>query len=210
MAVLDRSIRACEKCQMDDGQSPPRLNADGNLVFLCSHAHGGDGPFEFIRITPPDELPPARKAASTKPKPAKGITDDLLEPLRHCIFREDGWTEYGVVEHRLHKLAPELFARHVADRGHHMFGEKPLTASRVRFSKALERLEDEGLLRHKVADSTGAAWSHSPKVSYWMIAIGADARKTTKWAQFCKETGRSDDWTDEDRAGLTSPTQGVV
>jgi hypothetical protein len=52
--------------------------------------------------------------------------------------------EYGIVEHRLRTRFPDLFAAHVADQGHSMFGSRAYTASSVRFGVTLGRLERMG------------------------------------------------------------------
>lgn len=207
MAGLDRSIRMCDKCFKDDAQLPPTLNPDGDLVFTCTNLHDGAGPHVFVRLTTPDPTPNAN--GSRPARSTETLTDDLLEPLRHCVLAEDGWTEFGVIERRLHTLAPDVFARHVADSGHRMFGPKPSTASGNRVSTALSRLAAQGHLINREDHSTGAAWRHSPLISYWLVRPDGNTAKTLTWDQYCQDTARSDDWIDDDLAGLTSPAQGV-
>ena len=207
MAALDRSIRMCPKCFKDDAQLPPTLNPDGDLVFCCTRDHDGAGPHVFIRETTPAQL--TNTHTPSVPKPTETLTDDLLEPLGHCVLAEDGWTEFGVIERRLQALAPDVFARHVAESGHRMFGPKRSTASGNRVSTALSRLAAQGYLTNREDHSTGAAWKHSPLVSYWLARPDGDQAKTLTWERYCQDTKRSDAWTDADRAGLTSLAQGV-
>jgi len=206
MSRPDRSIGACPACQRDDGQGPPVLNPDGNLDFTCTYDHGGRGPVVFTRITPDDT---GRSSGMTAVRDPDTKTDDLLEHLRGCIRAQDGWTEFGVIERRLQDLAPEVFARHVAEAGHRMFGPKSTTASGARVSTALSRLEAQGLLAHDERLSTGAAWKHSRAVSYWLLLPDGDGSRTLTWVQYCIDMARSDGWTDADRAGLSNPLQAI-
>jgi hypothetical protein len=196
-------------CFRDDGQAPPTVNPDGNLVFTCMNSHDGTGPYVFIRPTLPDQTPKASGPSILRSTAT--LTDDLLKPLGHCVHAEDGWTEFGVIERRLQALAPDVFARHVADSGHSMFGLSTGsgTASGNRVSTALSRLAAQGHLINREGHSTGIAWKHSALISYWLVQPDGQADKTLTWEQHCKDTGRSDAWTDADRAGLTSPAQGV-
>jgi len=167
--------------------------------------HAGSGPHIFIRKT---VQPPAGGVVS-QPRNEQTLTDDLLGPLQRCVLAADGWTEFGVIERRLQAIEPDIFARHVAERGHRMLGPKETTASGARVSTALTRLAAQGQhLTHREGRSTGAAWKHSALISYWLVT-GGDTTKTLTWQQYCTDTGRSDDWTDADRAGLVSPAQGL-
>ncbi|MFC7613477.1 hypothetical protein ACFQV2_07530 [Actinokineospora soli] len=61
----------------------------------------------------------------------------------------------GSPQHRLRTRYPELFAGHVADQGHSMFGTRAYTASSVRFGVALGRLERAGELVSEYGPATG-------------------------------------------------------
>lgn len=90
----------------------------------------------------------------------EGVTDELLEPLSQCVLAEDPFVEYGIVEHRLRTRFPDLFAAHVAEQGHSMFGPRPYTASSVRFGVALGRLERLGELISEYGPAIGA-WPYT-------------------------------------------------
>ena len=212
---IDRSISPCPQCHRADDVRPPTLNPDGDLEFVCSDRHAGMGPVVFLRLAQPDpsasSVPAAERGAVRILEPLK--TDDLLEPMRACIQESDGWVEHGVLELRLRQHAPEIFARHVAEAGHIMFGPKRNTASGVRFAMALRRLAAAGQLESDVRRSTGEAWKQSTMIGFWRAvpegvdAIANLASTTLTWADHCAAAGRSDDWTNADRAGLSSPSQ---
>lgn len=189
----------CSKCFRDeDVQQPVRLD-DGSYQYTCNANHGGDGPHVWSKRLE-DLVLPTRNGSS-----GEAETDDLLDPLLKVFANEDRWLEYGVVEYKLRQLAPFVFARHVAEAGHRMFGDSRETASKNRFSTALSRLEREGRLVHEMRLSTGAAWEHDKVVSYWAKPPAPPASKTLTWTAYCIANGRPDGWTDEDLAGLTPP-----
>jgi hypothetical protein len=213
---IDRSISPCPQCHRADDVLPPSLNPDGNLEFVCTDKHQGAGPVVFLRMTPSvREVNDSRSSSGgagvklVEPR----ITDDLLDPMRACIEPADGWVEYGVLEHRLRERAPEIFARHVAEAGHIMFGPKTSTASGVRFAMALRRLAAAGHLESQIRRSTGDAWKHDNIISFWRaVPEGPDAASTLTpntltWADYCARLGRSDAWTETDRAGLVDATR---
>ena len=132
-----------------------------------------------------------------------GVTDELLDPLSHCVVDGEPFMEYGVVEHRLRARYPELFAAHVAERGHSMFGTRPATASSVRFGVALGRLERDGKLVSRYGPATGA-WSHNERVTYW-AKRGPEPDGSLTWVEYCAQLGRDPEWTEDDRCGLRFP-----
>jgi hypothetical protein len=208
---VDRSIQPCPECYRADDVRVPTLDPDGNLEFVCTDGHGGAGPVVFLR--PARAAEPAARSRTAVVRVDERKTDDLLDPILACIGADDGWVEYGVVEHRLREVAPAIFARHVAEAGHIMFGPKSSTASGVRFAMALRRLADRGVLQGRIDASTGAAWKHDRIISFWRLVPESPdeaARQPTTvltWAAYCAALGRSDDWTPADRSGLTSPSQ---
>jgi hypothetical protein len=134
----------------------------------------------------------------------EGVTDDLLEPLTHCVDAGDPFLEYGIVEHRLRTRFPDLFAAHVAEQGDSIFGSRAFTASSVRFGVALGRLEWTGDLVCEYGLATGA-WHHNSRVTYWARTPPPDRRRKT-WTEYCTEIGCSPEWTDDDRLGLHTPS----
>ncbi|WP_432514280.1 hypothetical protein [Kineococcus sp. SYSU DK001] len=141
-----------------------------------------------------------------RPRPATGVTADLVDPLRACFRDGEGWLEYGVVEHRLREVAPAVFARHVAEAGHSMFGPTGNSASR-RIAHALRSLRAGGEVHHFIGASTGRAWRGNP-ISHWSLDPSRPRTDVLSWARLRAQLGTSDDWTAADRAGLASPGQG--
>ncbi|HEV7650333.1 MAG TPA: hypothetical protein VGP26_19470 [Actinophytocola sp.] len=50
--------------------------------------------------------------------------------------------------------------------------------------------------------ATGA-WSHNERVTYWAREPVPDGSLT--WVDYCARLGRSPEWTDDDRQGLSHP-----
>lgn len=196
---VNPGILTCPVCFRADEVSYPTPAPDGGWELECSAAHDGDGPYAFV------VEPVLGRAGGRMHSVPTGITDDLLQPLQACFRAEDGWLEYGVIEYRLRQLAPEVFARHVREAGHRMFGPKTNTAS-CRISMALRRLRSQGHLDSYISGSTGAAWDGNP-ISYWSRTPDAARARALTWTQFCRVSGRTDDWDDTDRRGLDSPSQ---
>lgn len=202
-------IPNCPDCEHNFDTQFTETDPDGQLVYTCDASHAGQGPTVF---SAPPAGPPMDDVPESETKVVKydlPVTDDLLDPLLKCVFAEDGWTEFGVIEHRLHQLAPEVFAGHVQAQGHRMFGPKPTTASGARVSTALTRLQKQGHLVEEYRTSSGHAWEHSPHISFWAVAPLAENASTLSWTDYCTREGRPHSWTDADRADLTSPSQGV-
>jgi len=183
----------CTKCFQDDDVQPPKHMGGGQWQYTCTAGHGGSGPHTWS--TTVDSSGPS----SPKKPTLDALTDDLLEPLMEVFQQEDRWLEYGVVEHRLRQIAPEVFARHVAEAGHHMFGAGATTASKNRISPALRRLRQDGKLVSAIRPSTGAAWQHDGVISFWAKPPAPPAGGTLTWVDYCAVLGRPDGWTDNDR-----------
>ena len=202
-------IPNCPDCKTNFDAQFTGTDADGQMAYACDASHTGHGPTFF---SAPLADPVTATVAKTAVKSVKydlPVTDDLLDPLLKCVFADDGWTEFGVIEHRLHQLAPEVFAGHVFAQGHRMFGPKETTASGARVSTALTRLAKQGFLVEDYLKSSGDAWKHSSLISFWALTPLAEHAGTLTWAAYCKQEGRPNGWTDADRAGLTSPSQGI-
>ena len=185
-------IITCPKCFTADDVQRPRRLPDGVLHHRCANPEHGDHEW----FTTLDAIKPLSDVE-------EGVTDELLEPLRHCVVPGEPFVEYGIVEHRLRTREPDLFAAHVAQQGHSMFGSRQCTASSVRFGVALGRLERLGTLVSFYGPATGA-WRHNGQVTYWATNPHPDQRRVT-WAEHCAQLGRSPEWTDADRAGLAHP-----
>jgi hypothetical protein len=94
---------------------------------------------------------------------------------------------------------PDLFASHVAARGHYLTGSGHATASSVRFAAALLRLDHAGVVMYPMRPATGA-WSYNDKVSYWALTPAPPTGAVLTWAEYCDQINRDADWTDYDRA----------
>jgi hypothetical protein len=197
-----RTIICCEKCSRADDVALPTTKSDGALEYTCSGSHQGSGPHVWS-VNPKNWALPA----SGGRREGDNVTDDLLDPLMRCFAGPNVWLEYGVVEFELRGIAPKLFAQHVAEAGHVMLGKTGgETASKNRFSVALQRLERDGLLVHRSDASTGAAWKQTSPISFWAVPPGPPKAKTLTWSAFCAERGRSNDWVREDLAGCQGST----
>ena len=182
-------IITCPECFSADDVERPRRLPDHVLQYRCTNpAHG-----VHEWLTTNDAVRPQGEAR-------QGVTDDLLGPLNDCVRPDDPFLEYGIVEHRLRTRFPDLFAAHVADQGHTLLGTRIFTASSVRFGVALGRLERTGELVSESGRATGA-WAYNAQMTYWARA-GQDNRGRKTWVEYCREIGRSPEWTDEDRKGL--------
>ncbi len=184
-------IVTCEKCFSADDVSLAPL-PDRMVLYTCSASHGGDGPHTFLRSR-------QQLSAPTEEGPG-GLTDDLLDPLLSCIESGEPLLEYGIVEYRLRQGYPRLFREHVAERGHFLTGATVATASSVRFGVALGRLAASGQLVSVYGPATGA-WKYNGQVTYW--ARPPKPVRRMMWVEYCAEIGRSSEWQDADRQGLT-------
>ena len=201
----DTSFRMCERCFTDADMQLPLRTPDGGVTFTCSGSHDGTGPHVWTEYPPAPTGARTRRAGGARRVEA-GVTADLLEPLRACFHEGDGWLEYGVVEHRLRQVAPEVFARHVAEAGHTMFGPATNTAS-GRIATALSSLRARGEVHGFIGPSTGRAW-RGDTISHWGLDPALPQGEVLSWARSREQLGLpADEWTDADRAGLTSPTQ---
>lgn len=178
-------IVTCPLCFSSDDVSYERL-PDRVVEYTCMNGHAGAGPHRWFA---------SLDDTAYRGEAAEGVTDELLEPLSSCISPEDPWLEYGIVEYRFRQRFPELFAAHVRERGHRMFGDR-VTASAVRFASALGRLAERGELVKKYRPATGA-WAPQ-EVTYWARPPAPSSHLS--WVDWCAEHGRPADWTDEDRA----------
>jgi hypothetical protein len=203
--------RRCPACGNASNLGRASFIPGGQLQFTCTGPHGDGFPRTFtITPRPPAAAPPARPGAAgsarARQRPAEPVSADLVDPLRGCVHEADGWTEYGVIEHRLLQLVPAVLARHVADHGHIALGTSSAgnSASNHRVIPALQRLRSEGLLHSRIAPATGQAWERSGGISYWSLDPHATA--TLTWAGYCAAAGRTDSFSDGDRAALAGST----
>lgn len=196
----------CTNCQSDAEMQLPMTTPDGGVVYTCLDGHGGTGPWVFTVYKAPV---PEKKVAAKKVKTAAAApvtvaapaTSDLLDPLTACFEPGGPWLEYGVVEAKLREIAPAVFARHVAEAGHTMFGTTSGTAS-GRIAMALGALRARRFIEAFTAPSTGEAWGGKP-ISHWCMDKRTPRGRILTWADYRAKQGLSDDWTDADREGLT-------
>jgi hypothetical protein len=196
-------IITCPKCFSADDVLPPRRLPDRLLQYRCTNQVHGDHEW----LTTRDDL---RSPSDVQ----EGVTDDLLEPLNHCVDAGDPFLEYGVVEHRLAHTIPRPVRRtrrrtgtlHVRlPRVHRLqrpLRRRPRPAGRTSASPSAG-WKGKGDLVSEYGPATGA-WHHNSRVTYWARTPPPDRRRKT-WTECCTEIGRSPEWTDDDRLGLHTP-----
>jgi len=190
----------CTNCQDDSQMQLPMSTPDGGVIHTCLDDHGGTGPWVFT------VYPAVEPTRTTRRSPARvengGVTADLVEPLT-AIFAEAGpWLEFGVVEARLRERAPEVFARHVRESGHTMFGPTPNTAS-GRIAMALSALRARGVVAGFIGHSTGKAW-RGRTISFWTRDAQTSREDVFPWIEHRAALGLTDDWCEADRDGLAT------
>lgn len=183
-------ISTCPQCFSADDVTYERL-PDELVRLTCSRNHDDGDSHRWIQTL---------KDASFREDADTGVTDELLDPLSECVEPGEPWVEYGIVEYRFRLLYPDLFAAHVRDRGHRMFGPHKVTASGVRFAATLGRLADRGELVRIHGPATGA-WAPQ-EVTYWARPPAPPPTSRITWEAWCVAHGRSPDWTAVDRSGL--------
>jgi hypothetical protein len=203
----------CTNCQSDAMMQLPMNAPDGGVVYTCLDDHRGTGPWVFtVYPTPVPEKKTAAKRTAAKAEAPKtvgaGATNDLIDPLTACFEPGGPWLEYGVVEAKLRENAPAVFARHVREAGHTMFGTTSGTAS-GRVATALGALRARGFIEGFVAPSTGAAWG-GKVISHWCMDKRTPRGRILTWADYRAGLGLSDDWTDADREGLAPVGRNVT
>lgn len=163
------------------------------MLYTCWFTHGDDGHISW-------EGTKGGIAISSD-----GVTAELVDPFERILRKlPHALIEYGVLEYRLRLDFPDLFASHVAARGHHVISTgQAATASSVRFTAALLRLQRAGTVAYEMRPATGA-WSYNAKVSYWALIPPPPAGATLTWADYCAQLGRDPHWTAEDRDAVTA------
>ncbi|MGI4895677.1 MAG: hypothetical protein ACRYF3_11255 [Janthinobacterium lividum] len=188
----------CTNCQSDALMQLPMSAPDGGVIHTCLDDHGGTGPWVFT------VYPAVEPTRTIRRSPARveggGVTADLIEPLTACFEAGGPWLEFGVVEARLRERAPEVFAKHVAEAGHTMFGPTSNTAS-GRVAMALSTMRARGVVDGFIAKSTGKAW-RGKTISHWCLDGKTPRTEVLTWVDYRAEAGMSDDWSEADRAGL--------
>lgn len=194
-------FRMCRKCSDDYFMDPPVHSPDGGITYTCQGDHAGAGPEQWT------EFPPAPKGTRGRAALNAGVTADLLAPLLTCFSDDEPWLEYGVVEDRLRKAAPAVFAGHVEAVGHIMFGSLATNSSASKcVAMALRSLESQGHLRHVFHPATGAAWK-GRDISHWRPVSAPTTSARLTWSDYRSNLALCDGWTDDDTVGLRSPTQ---
>lgn len=181
-------IVTCPRCFSADDVTYRRL-PDRMVEYVCAGEHGDGRDHSWLGT---------QSAARWATDVDEGVTDELLDPLLACVRLGEPFVEYGVVEYRLRCSRPDLFVAHVRERGHVMIAPGQATASSVRFAASLGRLARSGDLLSVYGPATGA-WSYNSQITYWARPPKPSGRNLT-WSAFCESSGRSAEWTDEDRA----------
>lgn len=185
-------IITCPCCFSADDVSFTKAPEAG-FLYTCRNVRRHDPVGEWRWIADPEDPTSAEWIG------ADGVTSDLMDPLEQILRRLPAmWFEYGVLEYELRTGYPELFGRHVADRGHGIIAPTRATASSSRFAIALVRLERAGIVRERVGPATGA-WRYLTTVSHWALEPVTTGAPTMSWEQRATDLGRNPDWTDDDR-----------
>ena len=182
-------IVTCRRCFGADDVGWQRL-PDNALLYICTARHD-DGPYTWVA---------SHQAGSGGDLAGDGVTDELLTPLLSCVRPGEAFVEYGIVEYRFSRQFPDLFVAYVRERGHVMVAPSRVTASSVRFGVALARLVRAGDLVSRPGPAAGA-WRYNSTITYWAAAPAVNPGMLS-WEAFCRSTGRSPEWTEEDRAFL--------
>ena len=109
-----------------------------------------------------------------------GVYDELLG----CI--DDGFVEYGVIEHRFSVAAPEVYKELVRRYGHTTRGPSKYTASAF-LGGALGQLWREELVEGRWGPATGY-WKYNGQVGCYGPAGTPDDGPILSWATFASET----------------------
>ena len=172
---------------------------DAGFLYTCSKIKGHDPTGDWSWIADPKD-----PGSSDGGWSGEGITSDLMDPLEQIIRALPSmWIEYGVLEYELRVQHPDLFGRHVADRGHGLLAPSRATASSVRFATALVRLERAGIVRSRLGPATGA-WNYLSQVSYWALEPVDVGAQSLTWEARCSDLGRNPNWTEEDRVSVAA------
>jgi hypothetical protein len=163
------TIITCSACfRADDVQTPTIDPLTGNWDYVCTNPSHGETPHRWVVIPPA----PVLYAASHDGYLADlGVYDDLLT----CIQSDDGWLEYGVVEDRFRRCAPETYARLVREFSHSARNAirggpdvnpdaRPKTSSRL--ASALSYLAGDGVIAKSFKPATGY-WRYNTVISHW-------------------------------------------
>jgi hypothetical protein len=187
-------VLKCPRCESDAAVTSIAA-PDGGLLYTCWFTHNGDGHVSWQVSN-----------KSTVGISSEGVTLELVDPFErilHALLH--ALIEYGVLEYRLRIDYPELFAAHVAARGHVLTGMcgGHATASSVRFAVALLRLERAKVVSYHMRPATGA-WRYNEQISFWVLNPAPSGGAVLTWADYCERLGRGADWTDDDRVAVTS------
>jgi hypothetical protein len=181
----------CPRCGSDAAVTGITAPGGGTL-YTCWYTHGEDGHLSWQ----------VAKAGITIS--SDGVTADLTDPFEQIVRGlPHALIEYGVLEYRLRLEYPQLFASHVAARGHYLIAGGHATASSVRFAAALLRLGRAGILSYQMRPATGA-WSYNDKISYWALNPPPPADAILTWTDYCTQLARDPEWTDKDRATVAA------
>lgn len=190
--TLDATCPTCGS----DAATTWTASPDGGFVLTCfaAYAHEGAGIASWTAY--PKKGVNAPTGAETE-----GVTTNLVDPLLKILQSlPNAWIEYGVIEYEVRLQYPELFAQHVAERGHYLTGSGQATASSVRFSTALVRLWRKEIVDHVRRPATGA-WHYNGEVEYWTLMPVTVGAPELTWSDYARNTlHRDEGWTDEDKA----------
>lgn len=195
-----RLIVTCRYCFSADDVAAERAPDGEGFIYTCTNTSGHDRWQVAVWQADPGSV-------EQNAEREEGVLDDLYSPLLGCFKPGEPFIEHGIIEERLRALAPVVFAQHVDEAGHVMFGKIRNTASN-RIGMALGVLRAQGHLVGRRLPGTGG-WDFNPDIGFWALAP-AENHAVLAWKDHALATGRNPDFTDQDRLGLTSRRQGVA
>lgn len=195
-----RLILTCPACFSADDVTAERAPDGFGFLYTCANGRRHDDAHPAVWQADPES--DARSCVV-----GDGVLGDLYEPLVAVLQPGEPFLEHGIIEARLRQTAWDVFARHVEEAGHVAFGDIRNTASN-RIGMALGQLRGRGIVVDKRLPGTGA-WSYNTDIGFWALAPAEPGRPVRTWVDHAAATGRSPDFTNEDRLGLTSRRQGV-
>jgi hypothetical protein len=177
--------QVCPFCGIDEFVSSIPLGP-GFFEFICSRSgnHPGRKPYEWRGTSMVD----ADAGGGQGPVPIRDVREALLE----CVREGEAWVEYGIVEERYAKTAPQDFLILREEYGHRNLGPRknPQFTASAYLGRALGDLRETGRLAHMTGKATGA-WAYNGTISYWAKPLPGPAKENLITFEEHSSTGES-------------------
>lgn len=179
------SIPVCNNCFYADDVTPLG-RVDGDWEYQCENPKHGATPHTWI----------VESGTATAYVPSReGYLEDFnaYADLLSCIHSDDGWLEYGVVEHRFRQVSPHyiqmchLYTHSAmnAIRGGRLVDPPQTATISARLARALGQLSNEGLVSKNWLPATGF-WSYNQPISYWAPVPAPPGSERVTWTAFAE------------------------